>query len=107
MIEPSFVIAVTESRSRFGSMVIPFASIVSIAGLQAAGIPIHQMSITGLIVALGLLVDGAIVMTDDVRKRLHDGTETLQAVEQAVKRLTVPLSASTATTVFDNNIPRA
>ncbi len=57
------------------AMVIPFATIVSVAGLQAAGIPIHQMSITGLIVALGLLVDGAIVMTDEVRKRLQAGVD--------------------------------
>ncbi|MEO1160594.1 MAG: efflux RND transporter permease subunit, partial [Pseudomonadota bacterium] len=82
------------------AMVIPFATIVSIAGLQAAGIPIHQMSITGLIVALGLLVDGAIVMTDEVRKRLQAGADKLEAVDKAVKRLTVPLIASTATTVF-------
>lgn len=82
------------------AMVIPFATIVSVAGLQAAGIPIHQMSITGLIVALGLLVDGAIVMTDEVRKRLQAGANKLQAVDKAVKRLTVPLIASTATTVF-------
>ena len=82
------------------AMVIPFAAMVSIAGLQAAGIPIHQMSITGLIVALGLLVDGAIVMTDDVRKRLQAGADKLAAVDGAVKRLTVPLIASTATTVF-------
>jgi multidrug efflux pump subunit AcrB len=82
------------------AMVIPFATIVSVAGLQAAGIPIHQMSITGLIVALGLLVDGAIVMTDEVRKRLNAGADKLQAVDKAVRRLTVPLMASTATTVF-------
>ncbi len=82
------------------AMVIPFATIVSVAGLQAAGIPIHQMSITGLIVALGLLVDGAIVMTDEVRKRLQAGARKLQAVDKAVRRLTIPLIASTATTVF-------
>ncbi len=82
------------------ALVIPLASIVSIAGLQAMGIPIHQMSITGLIVALGLLVDGAIVMTDDIRKRLAAGAARLDAVDQAVRRLTVPLIASTITTVL-------
>ena len=82
------------------AMVIPLATIVSIAGLQAVGIPIHQMSITGLIVALGLLVDGAIVMTDDIRKRLEAGTKRLDAVQQAVRRMTAPLIASTATTVL-------
>jgi multidrug efflux pump subunit AcrB len=81
-------------------MVIPLASIVSIAGLQMIGISVQQMSITGLIVALGLLVDGAIVMTDDVRKRLAGSTPRQDAVREAVRRLIVPLIASTGTTVL-------
>lgn len=82
------------------AMIIPLATLVSIAGLKAAGIPIHQMSVTGLIVALGLLVDAAIVMTDDVRKRLASGASRLLAVEGAVHRLALPLLASTVTTVL-------
>ncbi len=82
------------------AVIVPLASIVSIAGLQAAGIPIQQMSVTGLIVALGLLVDGAIVMTDDIRKRLAAGATRLDAVDGAVRRLALPLLASTVTTVL-------
>lgn len=80
--------------------ILPLASLMSLAGLQAAGVPIHQMSITGLIVALGLLVDSGIVMTDEIRKQLEKGEERLTAVGHSVRRLTVPLLASTVTTAL-------
>jgi len=80
--------------------ILPLASLISLAGFQAVGIPIHQMSITGLIVALGLLVDGGIVMTDEVRKQLESGAARLDAVAAAVRRLAVPLLASTVTTAL-------
>ena len=79
---------------------IPLASFVTLAVLRYAGIPIQQMSVTGLIVALGLLVDAAIVMTDEVRRRIAEGASRLTAVEAAVKRLAGPLLASTVTTVL-------
>ena len=82
------------------AVILPLASLMSLAGLQAVGIPIHQMSITGLIVALGLLVDAGIVMTDEIRKRLEKGDERLIAVGASVRRLAVPLLASTVTTAL-------
>ena len=81
-------------------LTIPFATSLSIAGLQLVGVPIHQMSITGLIVALGLLVDAAIVINDDLDRRLHAGTDRLKAIEEAVQRLALPLLASTVTTIL-------
>ena len=80
--------------------VIPLAALMSVAGLQMMGVPIHQMSVTGLIVALGLLVDAAIVMTDEIRKKLVAGASRLSAVDYAVRRLFAPLIASTITTVL-------
>ncbi len=82
------------------ALVLPLATLVSIFVLRLAGIPIHQMSVTGLIVALGLVVDAAIVMTDDIRKRLAAGQTRLTAVDQSVRRLVAPLMASTVTTVL-------
>ncbi len=38
-------------------------ALASVATLHVLDVPIHQMSVTGLIVALGLLVDSAIVVT--------------------------------------------
>jgi len=82
------------------AMVLPVVSLASVATLNALAVPIHQMSVTGLIVALGLLVDAAIVMTDEVGKRLRAGLTRLAAVSGAVRRLTMPLAASTVTTIL-------
>ena len=82
------------------ALMLPLTSLASLAILQKLGVPIHQMSVTGLIVALGLLVDAAIVMTDEVRRRLEAGESRVEAVTDAVRRLRGPLLASTATTVL-------
>ncbi len=82
------------------AMVLPVVTLASVATLNALAVPIHQMSVTGLIVALGLLVDAAIVMTDEVGKRLRAGLSRLEAVAGSVRRLTMPLAASTVTTIL-------
>ncbi|MDJ0722231.1 MAG: efflux RND transporter permease subunit [Desulfobacterales bacterium] len=61
---------------------------------------IHQMSIFGMIIAIGLLIDSAIVMTDEVRKQIRRGQPPGQAMETAVRHLFVPLLASTFTTIL-------
>jgi multidrug efflux pump subunit AcrB len=82
------------------AMVLPVVTLASLATLNALGVPIHQMSVTGLIVALGLLVDAAIVMADEVGQRLQAGLSRLEAVAESVRRLTMPLLASTITTIL-------
>jgi multidrug efflux pump subunit AcrB len=79
---------------------IPLTGLVSLTALNLMGIPIHQMSVTGLIVALGLLVDAAIVMVHAIQHRLHTGAPALDAVKEAVARLWIPLLSSTVTTVL-------
>ncbi|GAB4227546.1 MAG: efflux RND transporter permease subunit [Chlamydiales bacterium] len=61
---------------------------------------IHQMSIFGMIIAIGLLIDSAIVMTDEVRKRVHKGVEREKAMEESVRFLFAPLLTSTFTTIL-------
>ncbi|MEO1192872.1 MAG: efflux RND transporter permease subunit [Pseudomonadota bacterium] len=82
------------------ALTIPLATFITLSVLRFAGIPIQQMSVTGLIVALGLLVDAAIVMSDEIRRRIGDGQSRLAAVQGSVKRLAGPLLASTVTTVL-------
>ena len=45
---------------------LPLTFLFALAAMRFNGLPIHQMSITGLIVALGIMVDNAIVMTDTI-----------------------------------------
>ncbi|MEL6962946.1 MAG: efflux RND transporter permease subunit [Pseudomonadota bacterium] len=82
------------------AITLPLTALVSLAVLQKLGVPIHQMSVTGMIVALGLMVDAAIVMTDEIARRIRSRLERDQAIGTAVRRLAMPLLASTATTVF-------
>ena len=61
---------------------------------------IHQMSIFGMIIAMGLLIDNAIVVVDEIRKRRAAGLPASEAVEQTSAHLRGPLFASTLTTVL-------
>ncbi|MEL6888034.1 MAG: efflux RND transporter permease subunit, partial [Pseudomonadota bacterium] len=82
------------------ALVLPVVSLATLATMNFMGLPLHQMSVTGLIVALGLLVDAAIVMVDEVRKRLSSGMSREAAAGDAVRRLAAPLLASTVTTAL-------
>jgi multidrug efflux pump subunit AcrB len=79
---------------------LPLTSLIVLAAMRWLGIPIHQMSVTGLIIALGLLIDNAIVMTDEVADWITGGSTPGEAVSAAVKHLAVPLFGSTFTTVL-------
>jgi multidrug efflux pump subunit AcrB len=82
------------------ALILPVVTLATLATMNAIGLAIHQMSVTGLIVALGLLVDAGIVMSDEVARRIRQGLDRIVAVSQAVKRLAAPLFASTATTAL-------
>lgn len=82
------------------AVILPLCSLLSVSIMYYIGLPIHQMSVTGLVVALGLLVDGSIVMTDEIRKQLERGRPALEAIGNAVGRLRMPLFSSTATTIL-------
>ena len=80
--------------------ILPIVSLASLFTMNAIGLPIQQMSVTGLIVALGLMVDAGIVMTDRIGQRLAAGDSRADAVSHAVRRLFGPLLASTVTTAL-------
>ncbi len=79
---------------------LPLSALMVLTGLNLLGIPLHQMSITGLIIALGLLIDNAIVVVDEVRKQLHKGHTPGQAITRTIQHLAIPLLGSTLTTIF-------
>lgn len=80
--------------------ILPLCTLLSLSVLFYIGLPIHQMSVTGLVVALGLLVDGSIVMTDEIRKRMMRGLGATEAIRASVDRMRLPLFTATATTVL-------
>ncbi len=64
------------------------------------GMPLHQMSVTGLIISLGLLIDNAVVVVDDFDQLRARGAGRLEAIDRALKHLFGPLFASTLTTAL-------
>ncbi|WP_147108781.1 efflux RND transporter permease subunit [Tateyamaria sp. syn59] len=82
------------------ALILPVVTLATLFTMNFIGLAIHQMSVTGLIVALGLLVDAGIVMTDEVGQRLQQGMSRIKAAGQSVKRLFAPLMASTITTAL-------
>ncbi|MEO0392528.1 MAG: efflux RND transporter permease subunit, partial [Pseudomonadota bacterium] len=79
---------------------LPLTALMALASFQILGVQIHQMSVTGIIVALGLMVDNAIVMSNGIRADVQDGMDRRDAVARNVGRFAIPLLASTITTVI-------
>lgn len=79
---------------------LPLSVLMVFGWMKVMGIPLHQMSITGLIVALGILIDNAIVMVDEVNNHLRRGFKPQAAITNSVNYLAVPLLSSTLTTVL-------
>lgn len=95
----SFIILGGKSSLIVGSA-LPLTTLMVFGCMKALNVPLHQMSVTGLIIAIGLLIDNAIVVVDEVQIRLRQGLHPEQAVNDTVKHLLVPLLASTLTTVL-------
>ncbi len=79
---------------------IPLVALLTLGLFPFVGVEIHQMSIVGIIVALGLMVDNAIIMTNDIRDDLAHGAAFEEAAKAAINKLFFPLMASTATTML-------
>ncbi|XOV87498.1 MAG: efflux RND transporter permease subunit [Pseudomonadota bacterium] len=79
---------------------LPLTMALVLTGLWLMDIPLHQMSVTGLIIALGLLIDNAIVVVEEYKLNRRRGGDFGAAISHSVQHLFVPLLASTATTAF-------
>ncbi|MEO0444816.1 MAG: efflux RND transporter permease subunit [Verrucomicrobiota bacterium] len=87
-------------RSLIVSLALPLTAAGTLFVLSLQGGKLHQMSIFGMIIALGLLIDTAIVITDETRKYLAKGLTRRDAVISTVKHLFVPLLSSTLTSIL-------
>lgn len=80
--------------------ILPLALLAALAILNIYGMRIQQVLITGMIVALGIMVDNAIVITDEIQHLLLKGERRATAVAKTVKKLWLPLMGSTLTTII-------
>jgi len=78
---------------------IPTSFLLCFILLGVMGIAVSNIVMFGLILAVGILVDGAIVVVEYADKRLNEGARPMQAYTDAAKRMFWPIVSSTATTL--------
>ncbi len=78
---------------------VPLVTFAALALYALGGGVLHQMAVAGMVIALGLLVDNAIVMAENIQWHLNRGAARLEAAVCSVRELAGPLGAATGTTV--------
>lgn len=78
---------------------LPLVTLTAVAIYAIGGGVLQQMAIFGMVVSLGILVDNAIVMTENVQWHLNRGESPGQAALKSVRELAGPLFAATGTTL--------
>ncbi|MFX0547103.1 efflux RND transporter permease subunit [Roseovarius sp. S1116L3] len=78
---------------------IPTSFLLCFALMAVMGITISNIVMFGLILAVGMLVDGAIVVVEYADRRIDEGSGPMTAYVEAAKRMFWPVVSSTATTL--------
>ncbi|MCP5325599.1 MAG: efflux RND transporter permease subunit [Oceanospirillaceae bacterium] len=88
------------ARSSFlVGLAIPGSFLMGILTLNLMGYTLNMVVLFALILSVGMLVDGAIVVTEYADRRLAEGASKRIAFAEASKRMAWPIIASTATTL--------
>ncbi len=85
--------------SLFIGIAIPASFLAGVLGLQMAGLTINIVVLFSLILAVGMLVDDAIIVSEFAERRMAEGIAPKEAYAMAAKRMAGPVIAATATRV--------
>ena len=109
------IIVVASLGVRAGLLVgvaIPACFLLAFLALQAAGITLNMMVMFGLVLAVGMLVDGSIVVVEYADRKMAEGLDKVEAFKEAGERMFWPVFNGIATTLcafvpflFWNEIP--
>jgi multidrug efflux pump subunit AcrB len=81
------------------SIGIPFTLAGTFLILNAAGMTLNNMVLLGVVIALGMLVDDAVVVVESIYQRLQKGMNGLQAATEALFEVFAPVTTSVMTTM--------
>ena len=85
--------------SIFIGIAIPFSFLVGILGLSMAGLTVNIVVLFSLILAVGMLVDDAIIVSEFAERRMSEGMKPREAYAFAASRMSGPVVAATLTRV--------
>jgi len=80
-------------------LVIPVTVLVTFLAMWLAGLSFDLMTLGGVAAAIGLLIDDAIVVVENIYTHMSRGQSRREAVQSAVSEITVPIIGSTITPV--------
>ena len=87
------------TSSLIAGLVIPVTVAVTIAALWLIGESFNLMTLGGMAAAIGLVIDDAIVVVENIFLHRDAGERRVEAVRKALKEITTPLIGSTITPV--------
>ncbi len=96
------VLVIASMGLRVGLLVglsIPFCFLLTFVILKLVGMEFNFLVMMGLLLGLGMLIDGAIVVTEYADRKISEGLERKEAYRLASKRMFYPILSSTATTI--------
>ena len=79
---------------------VPLAILMCISLMPLFDTVLQQVSIASLIIALGMLVDNGVVVSENIMVRMARGEDRLQAAVNSAKKLWLPLLGASLTTIF-------
>lgn len=79
---------------------IPLSLAIGLILLDALGFGLNQLSIVGLVVALGLLVDDSIVVVENIERWIRDGFSKKEAAMKATKQISLSVVGCTVTLII-------
>ncbi len=79
---------------------VPLSLLIGCAVLAFAGFTLNQLSISGFIIALGLLVDDSIVVTENIARHLREGEDRTSAALSGTRQIAVAVIGCTFVLLF-------
>ena len=81
-------------------MGIPFSFILSLLLIEQTGYSLNMISMMAMLICLGIVVDDAIVVSENIQRHLDNGEEVNQAVLNGTKEMMAPVLIASFTTIF-------
>ncbi|UJR79527.1 efflux RND transporter permease subunit [Sandaracinus amylolyticus] len=80
-------------------LAVPASIFVAFVAMSALGVTLNLVSMAGLVLAIGMIVDNATVVLESTFQNIEKGIDPAKAATMAVEEMTMPIVAATLTTV--------
>ncbi|QFR43666.1 efflux RND transporter permease subunit [Sulfurimonas xiamenensis] len=78
---------------------IPFSFIIGLLTIYHLGYSINMISLLGALIVIGIVVDDAIVVGENIQRYIDEGMDNYSAAIRGVKEMVLPVTLATVTTV--------